>query len=83
MRYLVHSEQRPDLTPAEIDRLYAAIADFYKAIPTEVVLETDYVKADQRGSYSVLSVPDRASLDAIMAPFRGLVEVEIVELLAS
>ena len=82
MRYLVHSEQKPDLTPGQIEGLYEAIADFYKAIPTEVVLETNYVKTDQKGSYSVLSVPDRASLDAIMAPFSRFVEVEIIELLA-
>ena len=50
------------------------------AIPADVRLEADFIKADKKGSYSVLTVPDRATMDRILAPFEGLVVVEVVEL---
>ena len=81
MRYHVHSMQRPGLTEAESRSLYEAMGVFYGAIPTGVTLECDYVRADKLGSYSVLSVPDRAALDRILAPFEGLVVLDIVEVL--
>ncbi len=83
MKFMVHSSQRPGLTEEENGRLYAAMQAFYGEIPEGVALECDYVKADRSGSYSVLDVPDRAALDAILAPFDGLVVVEVVEVLAS
>lgn len=81
MRFLVHSLQVPDLDDAQRGRLYAAMQRFYAHVPDGVTLECDYIKADRSGSYSVLDVPDRATLDAIMAPFEGLVRVEIVPVL--
>ena len=83
MKFLVHSDQRPGLTDEENRRLYGAMQDFYTGIPDGVTLECDYVKADRSGSYSVLDVPDRAALDAILEPFEGLVVLEIVEVLPS
>ena len=50
-------------------------------MPADVKLEADYILADRSGSYSVLTVPDRETLDAIMAPFAGLVVAEIHSLL--
>ncbi len=78
MRFLVHSMQRTGLTDDENRRLYEAMGVFYGNIPDGVTLECDYVRADKLGSYSVLSVPDRATLDQILAPFEGLVNVEVV-----
>ncbi len=81
MRFIVCSRQRPDLTDDERQRLYAAANAFYTKMPADVKLEADYILADRTGSYSVLSVPDRETMDAIMAPFEGLVVVEILPLL--
>jgi hypothetical protein len=83
MRFLVHSMQRPGLTPAETARLYAAMRVFYGDVPRGVTLECDYVRDDRRGSYSVLDVPDRATLDRILAPFAGLVDVDVVPVLTA
>lgn len=83
VRFLVVSEQVPGLSEAETARLYAAMKDFYEAVPDGVVLECDYVRADRRGSYSVLTVPDRAALDRILAPFEGLCRLQVVEVLTA
>lgn len=83
MRFLVHSMQRPGLTDAENLRLYEAMGVFYAKIPAGVTLECDYVRADKLGSYSVLSVPDRAALDQILAPFDGLVVLDVVEVMTA
>ena len=82
MRFLVHSMQRPGLIASERTRLYAAMAAFYAEIPPDVVLECDYIRADKLGSYSVLRVPDRAAVDRVLAPFEGLVDVDVVELVS-
>lgn len=81
MRYIVHSRQRPNLSPEELARLYAAAEKFYTQMPAGVKLEADYILADRSGSYSVLTVPDRETMDAIMAPYEGLVIAEIHALL--
>jgi hypothetical protein len=83
MRFLVQAMQRPDLTPDEHARLYAAMGEFYGGIPSGVTLECDYIRDDRRGSFSVLDVPDRATLDRILAPFAGLVEVQVVPVLTA
>lgn len=83
MKFLVRSMQRAGLTEEENARLYSAMNDFYSRIPPNVTLECDYVRADRLGSYSVLDVPDRAALDAILVPFTGLVELETVEVVTT
>lgn len=83
MRYIVCSRQRPGLSPDELGRLYAAAQQFYTGMPPGVKLEADYILQDRSGSYSVLTVPDRATMDTIMAPFEGLVVAEIHELAES
>ena len=80
MRFLVHAEQRPDLTEAERHAFYGAMQVFYEQVPPDVRLEADFIKADRTGSYSVLTVPDRAVVDRILAPFEGWVVLEVVEL---
>ncbi len=80
MRFIVNSRQRPNLTPEETQRLYAAAGAFYTQMPPGTILEGDFILYDRTGSYSVLTVPDRETLDAIMAPFEGLVVVEILRL---
>ncbi len=82
MRFMVQGRQPADLTDDQRRRLYAAMDVFYGDIPDGVTLECDYIRADKLGSYSVLSLPDRATLDRILAPFDGLVDVEVVELVA-
>lgn len=81
MRFLVHSKTRTGLTPEQTTRLYAAAQAFYTGMPPGVLLEADYILADRSGSYSVLTVPDRDTMDRIMAPFAGLVDAEVVLLL--
>lgn len=83
MRFLVRSMQRTGLTEAENKRLYAAMGEFYGNIPDGVTLECDYIRTDRLGSYSVLEVPDRATLDHILSPFEGLVNVEVVPVLTA
>lgn len=78
MRFLVQSVQRPHLDERQMERLYAAMNAFYTQVPPGVELECDYIRADRRGSYSVLRVPDRSTLDRILAPFEGLVEIDVV-----
>ena len=80
MRFIVCSRQRPNLTPDETRRLYAAAEKFYTGMPPDVKLEADYILQDRSGSYSVLTVPDRDTMDTIMAPFEGLVIAEIHEI---
>ena len=81
MRFMVQSMQRPNLTAEERDQLYGAMQVFYNNIPDGVKLIFDFIRADKLGSYSVLEVPDRATIDHIMAPFDGLVNAEIIEVL--
>ena len=83
MRFLVHSMQVPNLSPEQNARLYQAMNAFYHQIPKGVTLECDYIRADKLGSYSVLDVPDRATLDRILAPFDGLVQAEVVPVLTA
>jgi hypothetical protein len=83
MKFMVQSMQRPNLTEADNARLYTAMNGFYTNIPEGVTLMSDFIRADKLGSYSVLEVPDRATMDAIMAPFDGLVIVDIVEVLTA
>ena len=83
MKFMVESTQVPDLSEAQLARLYEAMGQFYSSIPDGVTLECDYVRADRSGSWSVLDVPDRAALDAILAPFDGLVRVAVTEVLSA
>ncbi len=83
MRFMVQAMQPPVLTPEQQAQLQKAIGAFYANIPADVTLECDYIRADRRGSWSVLSVPDRATLDRVMAPFEGLVVVDIVPVLTA
>ncbi len=82
MKFMVQSEQVPDLDAAQRTQLYASMARFYGEIPEGVTLETDYIRADRQGSWSVLEVPDRAALDEILAPFEGLVRVTVTEVIS-
>ena len=81
MRFMVISDQVPNLTEEHNTRLYRAMNLFYKNIPNDVILEGDFIRADRKGSYSVLTVPDRGVLDRILAPYEGLIKVEVQELL--
>ena len=83
MRFLVHSLQNNDLDANQKVRLYATMNKFYTDMPKGITLECDYILADRSGSYSVLEVPDRAALDAVLAPFDGLIKVEIFEVITS
>lgn len=83
LRFMVCSEQIPDLPPERTAELYARMGEFYGAIPAGVVLECDYVRADRTGSWSVLAAPDRATLDRVLAPFEGLVLLSVHEVVAA
>ena len=79
MKFMVVSMQVPNLTAEQNARLYKAMGRFYPDVPDGVTLECDYIRVDKLGSYSVLDVPDRETLDEILEPFDGLVQVEVVE----
>lgn len=79
MRFMVISKQRTDLNDAQQRTLYEAIQAFYANPPATMTVESDYVLADRTGSYSIVEVADRATLDTVMRPFDGLVNVEINE----
>ncbi len=80
MSFLVVSHQKPNLKPDQLKALYGAIEQFH-AHPGDVVVEADYVLADRSGSYSVVSVPDQATLNGAMSAFEGLVDVEVREVM--
>ncbi len=81
MRFLVRGRSRTDLDPEAQRRLGVAMNAFYTAPPEGVVLECDYILSDRSGSFSVLVVPDRAALDAVLGPFEGLVDLEVFEVI--
>ncbi len=82
MKFMVQSEQARQLDDEERAELYKRMGVFYGGIPEGVTLECDYIRADRLGSWSVLDVPDRATLDGILAPFDGYVRVTVTELVS-
>lgn len=83
MRFLVRARQSRELSEEEQGRFYAAMTRFYEAMPAGVTLECDYVRADRRGSYSVLDVPERSVLDQVLEPFAEFVDLEVVPVLTA
>lgn len=83
MKVLVKGTQRRDLDAEEMRRLYAAMNAFYTDIPDGVTLLFDLIRTDRKGSYSVLEVPDRETIERIVEPFSGLVEIELVEVITA
>jgi 5-bromo-4-chloroindolyl phosphate hydrolysis protein len=80
MRFIVISKQVQGLTAEQTATLYTRMAQFYENIPSDVILEADYIRLDKLGSYSILDVPNREVMNTIMAPFNELVSAEIIEL---
>ncbi|MCA9545688.1 MAG: hypothetical protein KC613_14890 [Myxococcales bacterium] len=80
MRFLVISRQKPGLNDTQKQGLYQAVTAFHTN-PGAVKVEADYALADRSGSYSVVDVPDRATLDAKMAAFAPFVTTEVLEVM--
>ena len=69
---------RPDLTPEQYGRLAELAKAFYANVPPGVSLRGEWAAADYSRNFSLLEAPDVATVEAMAAPFRELVEVDIV-----
>jgi len=69
---------RPDLTPEQYGRLAELAKAFYANVPPGVNLRGEWAAADYSRNFSLLEAPDVATVEAMAAPFREFVKVDIV-----
>lgn len=79
MHFMVINRTRTDLTSEEYGKLGKLAQAFYGAPPEGIVLHSDWAATDGSCTYAILEAPSRERLDAVQAPFRPFVAMEVVE----
>ncbi len=82
MLYMLISRTRPNLSREEYQRLGQMAQAFYDGIPPGLTLHGDWSANDRSRTFALLETEDAALLEQIQAPFRALVDMELVPVTA-
>ena len=78
MLFMLISRTRADLSGDEFRELGELAKKFYAAIPAGVTLHADWGALDQSRTFALMEAEDQSAVEAIQAPFRRFVDIEIV-----
>jgi hypothetical protein len=78
MHFLVINRTRHDLTPEQYAELGRLAQTFYSQPPAGVTLHGDWATLDASCTYAFLECASREQLDAVQAPFRPFVDMEVI-----
>ena len=82
MLYMLINRTRPDLDEAQYRQLAERAQAFYAGIPEGVTLHGDWAASDGSRTFALVEADDPALVEAIKAPFEGLVDIETVPVTA-
>lgn len=83
MLFLLVNRTRPGLTAEQQALLAERAKSFYANVPAGVRVIGEWRAADWSANYAVLDAPDRAAMERMQEPFRGLVDMELVAVVAT
>ena len=69
---------RSGLTPEQYSQLAERAKAFYANVPAGVSLRGEWAAADYSRNFSLLDAPDAATVEAMAAPFREFVDVDVI-----
>ena len=78
MLFMLVNRTRTDLTAQEFRELGELAKGFYANIPDDVTLHADWAALDQSRTFALIEAADQAAVEALQAPFRRFVDIEIV-----
>ncbi len=78
MLFMLINRTRTDLTEEEFRALGELAKAFYANIPEGVTLHADWAALDQSRTFALMEADDGAAIEAIQAPFRPYVDIDIV-----
>ena len=78
MLYMLINRTRHDLTPVQYQELGQRAQAFYDNVPDGLTLHGDWTAQDRSCTFALVEADDPALVEAIQAPFRGLVDIETV-----
>lgn len=83
MQYLIINRTRPGLTADDYAELARRAKAFYADVPAGLTLQGNW--AEEGGQFrtiALLETEDEALIEAVQAPFRDYVEMDVIPLLA-
>ena len=66
------------LTPTQYGELAERAKAFYANVPAGVSIRGEWAAADYTRNFTLLDAPDVASVEAMAAPFREFVDVDVI-----
>ena len=78
MLYMIINRTRTDLDAGEMEQLGQIAQSFYDNIPPGVKLQGDWRALDYTCTFALLEADSEDLLEAIQAPFRDYVDMEVV-----
>jgi hypothetical protein len=78
MLFMVINRTRQDLGPEDYQRLGELAQGFYDAVPPGLTLHGDWAAEDGSRTFALIEADDAARLEAVQAPFRAFVDMEVV-----
>ena len=78
MLFMLINRTRTDLSADEFQALGELAKGFYANIPEGVTLHADWAALDQSRTFALMEADEQAAIDEIQAPFRPLVDIEVV-----
>jgi hypothetical protein len=81
MDYLIISRTRSGLSAEEYAELAQRAKAFYAALPPGLTLKANWAEAGGEGrTLALVATDDATQIDAIQAPFREFVDMEVIAL---
>ena len=78
MLFMLINRTRSDLTSDEFQELGELAKAFYANIPDGVTLHADWAALDQSRTFALMEADNQSDIEAIQAPFRRFVDIEVV-----
>lgn len=83
MLFLLINRTRPGLSAQQQALLAERAKTFYANVPEGVRVVGEWRATDWSANFAVLDAPDRSAMDRMQEPFRGLVDMEAIEIVAT
>ena len=78
MLFMLINRTRSDLTSEEFQELGELAKAVYANIPDGVTLHADWAALDQSRTFALMEADNQSDIEAIQAPFRRFVDIEVV-----
>ena len=78
MLFMLINRTRSNLSAEDFAKLGEMAKSFYADIPDGVKLHSDWGATDGSRTFALIEAEEQSSIDALQAPFRPYVDVEII-----